>query len=126
MKNVMPSLKLQPMIHVEDLAASIKFYEALGATLLTGSRDGDYAQLAIGGAEISLLAHPVNPEQAEGQVELSFEADEPLDLLQARLEAAGVTIARGASDEAFGFQLQLETPDGMLVKINRIDPTTFQ
>ena len=126
MENTTTRLKLQPMIHVEDMAASIKFYEALGATLVVGSRDGDYVQLAIGGAEISLLAHPANPEQAEGQVELNFEAEEPLDALQERLERAGVKIARGAADEAFGFQLQLETPDGMLVKINRLDPSMFQ
>jgi predicted lactoylglutathione lyase len=114
------------MIHVENIAAAVAFYEALGATVITQSRDGDYAQLAIGGAEISLLAHPANPEQHEGQVELNFESDEPLDALQKRLEAAGVKIARGAADEAFGSQLQLEAPDGMLVKINRLDPQTFQ
>ncbi len=125
MKNTPPGLKLQPMIHVEDMSASIKFYEALGATLVTASRDSDYAQLALGGAEIGLLAHPANPEQNEGQVELNFEADEPLDVLQERLERSGVKIARGAADEAFGSHLQIETPDGLLVKINRIDPSTF-
>ena len=121
-----PALKLQPMIHVEDMAASIRFYEALGGVLLTQSRDGDWAQLALGGAEIGLLAHPANPEQHEGQVEMNFEAEEPLEALQERLEAAGVTIARGAADEAFGAQLQIQTPDGMLVKINRLDRATFE
>ena len=121
-----PALKLQPMIHVKDMAASIKFYEALGADLLTASRDGDWAQLSLGGAEIGLLAHPANPEQNEGQVELNFEANEPLEGLQERLSAAGVKIARGAADEAFGAQLQIESPDGMLVKINHLDPATFQ
>ena len=126
MSQTKPALKLQPMIHVKDMAASIKFYEALGGDLLTESRDGDWAQLALGGAEISLLAHPANPEQSEGQVELNFEANEPLDTLQERLSAAGVKIARGAADEAFGAQLQIESPDGMLVKINQLDPATFQ
>ena len=125
MEHTNPTLKLQPIVHVEDLAAAIRFYEALGATFVTGSRDGDWAQLALGGAEIGLLAHPANPEQHEGKVELSFETDEPLDALQTRLEAAGVKIARGAADEAFGAQLQLTAPDGLLVKINRLDPTTF-
>jgi len=126
MRETKPALKLQPMIHVKDMAASIKFYEALGADLLTQSRDGDWAQLALGGAEIGLLAHPANPEQNEGQVELNFEANEPLDTLQERLRASGVKIARGAADEAFGAQLQIESPDGMLVKINYLDPATFQ
>ncbi len=126
MTDMKTALKLQPMIHVEDMEASIKFYQALGGDLITQSRDGDWAQLALGGAEISLLAHPANPEQHEGQVELNFEAEESLDTLQERLEAAGVKIARGAADEAFGAQLQIESPDGMLVKINRLDPHTFQ
>ena len=125
MEHTNSSLKLQPIVHVEDMAAAIRFYEALGATLVTGSRDGDWAQLALGGAEIGLLAHPANPEQHEGKVELSFETDESLDALQERLEAAGVKIARGAADEAFGAQLQLEAPDGLLVKVNHLDPTTF-
>ncbi len=126
MKNTPPALKLQPMVHVENMAASIKFYEALGGVLITKSRDDDWAQIALGGAEIGLLAHPANPEQNEGQVELNFEAEEPLDALQKRLTSAGVKIARGAADEAFGAQLQLEAPDGMLVKINRIDRATFE
>ena len=126
MREIKPALKLQPMIHVKDMAASIEFYEALGGELLTESRDGDWAQLALGGAEIGLLAHPANPEQNEGQVELNFEANEPLDTLQARLSAAGVKIARGAADEAFGAQLQIVSPDGMLVKINHLDPAAFR
>ena len=129
MINTVPTaspLKMQPMIHVEDLAASITFYEALGGTLITGSRHGDWAQLSIGGAEIGLLAHPANPDQQEGKVELNFEYGDSLLELQEQLEAAGVTIARGAADEAFGEQLQLEAPGGMLIKINRLDPATFQ
>jgi len=125
MEETKPALKLQPMIHVKDMAASIKFYEALGGDLVTQSRDGDWAQLALGGAEIGLLAHPANPEQHEGLVELNFESDEPLGALQERLKAAGVKIARGAADEAFGAQLQIESPDGMLVKINHLDPAAF-
>ena len=118
-------MKLQPMVHVKEMAAAIAFYEALGGDLVVRSRDDDWAQIRIGGAEIGLLAHPANPEQQEGDVELNFESEEPLEGLQARLEAAGIKIARGAADEAFGAQLQLETPDGMLIKINYLDPATF-
>ncbi len=125
MHNVSGGLKLQPMVHVKDMAASIRFYMALGGTLITRSRDSDWAQLALGGAEIGLLAHPPNPEQQEERVELSFEADEPLDALQQQFEEAGIKIVRGAADEAFGAQLQIESPDGLLIKINRIDPATF-
>ena len=52
MNNTASALKLQPMVHVENMPASIRFYEALGGTLLTQSRDSDWAQIALGGAEI--------------------------------------------------------------------------
>jgi|SRR5579871_1557336 len=125
MKDATPALKLQPMIHVKDMAASIQFYLALGGALVTRSRDNDWAQIALGGAEIGLLAHPPNPEQQEGIVELNFEYEGSLDTLQTQLEEADIKIARGAADEAFGAQLQIETPDGLLIKINHIDPATF-
>lgn len=121
----LPSLKLQPMIHVEDMAASLGFYKALGATVITQSRDGDWALLMLGGTEMSLLAHPPNPDQNEGTVELNLEAEAPLDVLEQHLAAAGITIARGAADEAFGSQLQVKTPDGLLIKINHLDPSAF-
>ena len=121
-----PQIKLQPMVHVRSMEESVRFYEALGGKLLTGSRDGDWAKIGIGNAEISLLAHPPNREQNEAVVELNFETDEPLGAVQKMLEAAGVEIVRGAADEAFGEQLQLASPDGLLIKINRLDPRTFQ
>ena len=121
-----PSLKLQPIIHVKDMTASINFYTALGAELITKSRDGDWAQLELGGAEIGLLAHPPNPDQGEGEIELSFTSDSPLENLQQRLASAGINIVRGAADEAFGMQMQIMSPDGMLIKINKIDRGTFE
>lgn len=106
-------------------AASIAFYEALGAQLIVGSRDGDWAQLRVGGAEIGLLAHPANPEQGKGDIELCFEYSDALSRLEQKLSDSGVTIVRGAADEAFGEQLQIEAPGGMLIKINKLDAETF-
>ena len=120
-----PSLTLQPMVHVADLSAAVAFYEALGAQLVQGSRDGDWALLRLGTAELSLLAHPPNPEQNEGIVELNFQSAEPLDELESRLGQAGVTIAQPTTDEGFGRQLQLSAPDGLLIKINELDPELY-
>lgn len=72
-----PGMRLRPMVHVEDMAASVAFYEQLGATVVHGSRDGDWALMALGQDRIGLLAHPPNPEQREGTVELNFEATSP-------------------------------------------------
>ncbi len=121
-----PRLTLQPMVHVEDMAASVDFYTALGARLLHGSRDGDFAMLQIGDAQLSLLAHPPNPEQHEGTVELNFEASTSLDDVEATLRAAGVTIVRPTGDEGFGRQLQVSSPDGLLIKINELEPDLYR
>lgn len=120
-----PAVTLQPMVHVEDMAASVAFYEALGARVLHGSRDGDFVMLQLGGGQLSLLAHPPNPEQGEGRVELNFEASAGLAGLEARLAAAGVEIDTPTTDEGFGRQLVLRSPDGLLVKINELDQASY-
>ena len=120
-----PGVRLRPMVHVADMGAAVSFYEALGAVVLHGSRDGDWVLLRIGEAQIGLLAHPPNPEQGEGAVELNFKATEPLDQLEERLRGAGVTIAQPTTDEGFGRQLQLAGPDGLLVKIDELEPELF-
>ncbi|GLV54716.1 hypothetical protein KDH_15630 [Dictyobacter sp. S3.2.2.5] len=119
------TLRLQPMLHVEEMGRALDFYSKLGATIVHGSRDGDWALLRIGKTELGLLAHPANPEQNEGRVELNFEYGASLEELEKRLRADGVTIARPTGDEGFGYQLQLEDPDGMLVKINQLDPALY-
>jgi predicted lactoylglutathione lyase len=116
------SIRVQPLLHVEDMGKALDFYGQLGATVLNGSRDGDWALLRFGGSELGLLAHPANPEQNEGKVELNFEYTASLEQLEKTLRKAGVKIARPAGDEGFGYQLQLEDPDGLLIKINQTDP----
>ena len=120
-----PDVRLQPMVHVVDMAASVAFYEALGAEVVHGSRDGDWVLLRLGGAEVGLLAHPPNPEQGEGTVELNLVSTGPLEELEERVRAAGVEVVRPTADEAFGRQLQLAAPGGMLVKVNELEPELF-
>ena len=118
-------ITLQPMLHVEDMGKALDFYGKLGATVLNGSRDGDWALLRFGDTELGLLAHPANPEQNEGKVELNFEYSAPMEELEKRLREAGVTIVRPVGDEGFGYQLQIEDGDGMLIKINQLDPALY-
>ncbi len=118
-------MRLRPMVHVEDMAASVAFYEHLGAQVVHGSRGGDWVLLRLAGAQIGLLAHPPNPDQNEGTVELNFQATEPLDQLEDRLRSAGVTITRPTTDEGFGRQLQLVSPDGLLLKIDELQPALY-
>lgn len=118
-----PALSLAPLIHVSALGQAIEFYQKLGATLVHGSRDGDYALLRLGGAEIGLLAHP--PSERDTRVELAFNSSEPLAQLEERLRADGVTIAQGTSDEGVGYQLQVQDADGFVIKINQLEPELY-
>ena len=122
--NERPAVSLQPMIHVDDMPASVAFYESLGASIVNGSRDGDFVLLALGTAQFSLLAHPPNPEQNEGTVELNFEASD-LDAVQQTVSDAGGEIVTPVSDEGFGRQLQLRAPGGLLIKVNELDPSLY-
>jgi catechol 2,3-dioxygenase-like lactoylglutathione lyase family enzyme len=120
-----PHVKLQPMVHVASMPEAVDFYAALGARVLNGSRDGDFTLLELSGSELSLLAHPPNPAQDEGQVELNFVSSGPLTELEEQLRSAGVQIVSPTSDEGFGRQLQVASPDGLLVKINELDPELY-
>ncbi len=120
------TIRVQPLLHVDDMGKALDFYEKLGATVLNGSRDGDWALLRFGGSELGLLAHPANPGQNEGKVELNFEYTASLEELEKKLRKAGVKIARPTGDEGFGYQLQLEDPDGLLIKINQTDPELYK
>lgn len=119
-------LTLQPMVHVEDMARAVAFYEALGAQVLQGSRDGDWVLLRLGASEISLLAHPANPDQHEGRIELNFASRTPLADVARHLRARGVAIVQDVTDEAFGSQLQIATPDGLLIKVNYLEPELYR
>ena len=121
----MAELTLQPMVHVAQMAPAVAFYEALGASVEHGSRDGDFVMLVMGGRRLSLLAHPPNPEQNEGQVELNFETAADLTRVERDLAAQGVDIAQPVTDEGFGRQLQVRSPDGLLIKINQLEPELY-
>jgi len=114
-------VKLQPMVHVENMAESLSFYQALGANLLLASRDQDWALLDFGGTRLGLLARPPGDGKRE-TVELHFTSDAPLEEVEARMRALGAQhIERGVADEAFGRMLRLKTSDGLLVKVVEIE-----
>ncbi len=115
-------LRLQPMVHVADMAEALAFYEALGARRLFGSRDQDWALLEVGGAQFGLLAHPPGDGKRE-TVELQFTCDQPLEAVEARMRRLGDRyVERGVADEAFGRMLKLQTADGLLIKVVEIEP----
>ncbi len=120
-----PPLMLQPMVHVRDMAASVAFYEHLGGSIIHGGRDEDWVLMQVGSAQIALVAYPPNAAQGEGTVELTFHCEMPLERLEEQLRGTDVAVAEITSDLAFGRQLQIKSPDGMLIKINEVEPIPY-
>ncbi len=109
------------MVHVDDIAKSIDFYQALGGKLLFGSRDGDWVLMQFEDSTISLLAHAPGDGKLE-TVELQFVSATPLDALEDHVKSIDPRlIDRGVADEAFGRMLKLKTPDGLLIKILELE-----
>jgi catechol 2,3-dioxygenase-like lactoylglutathione lyase family enzyme len=114
-----PGLFLQPMVHVDDLAASITFYEQLGGEVIHGGRDTPWVLMQLGTVQIGLVARPPETDNGESVVELHFGAAMPLDQLERRLHRAGFPVAEVTTDEVLGEQLRVRTPDGLLIKISQ-------
>jgi catechol 2,3-dioxygenase-like lactoylglutathione lyase family enzyme len=110
-----PGLHLRPMVHVDDLAASIGFYEELGGEIIHGGRDSDWVL-------IGLVARRPEAMGGEGTVELTFGASMPLTDLEGRLHRAGFRVAEVTTDRTFGEQLRVRTPEGLLIKITQREP----
>jgi hypothetical protein len=117
-----PGLHLRPMVHVVDMPASVAFYEQLGGEVVHGTRDGDWVLMQLGTTQIGLLACPPDPMRGETTVELTFAAAMPLDALAARLRTRGALLTEGAADTHAGVELQVRSPDGLLIKINQREP----
>jgi catechol 2,3-dioxygenase-like lactoylglutathione lyase family enzyme len=111
------------VVHVADMAASVAFFEDLGAEVIHGGPDSGYVLMQLGTVQIGLLVRPADTatDTAPGAVELSFAAAIPLDDLEQRLRGHGVTIAKSSHNTDFGPQLHVRTPDGLLVKIGQLE-----
>jgi predicted enzyme related to lactoylglutathione lyase len=110
------------MVHVDDMAAAVGFYEKLGGEVNHGDRSGDWVLMQVGTAQIGLVTRPPNASRGESTVELNFAATRPLDRLEQMLREQGVTVVEMTADRDLGTQLHVETPDGMPIKIHQVEP----
>ena len=110
-------MKLMPIRYCADVAASARFYGALGLALGPSSRSGNWTELPATSAMLAL--HVAGADDA-GSCELAFETDEPLEAVAERLRAAGHP-AEALVDEAFGRALRVQDPDGVWVQVNEHD-----
>ncbi|RZU49985.1 hypothetical protein EV385_1744 [Krasilnikovia cinnamomea] len=117
-----PGLHLQPLVHVADMAASITFFEHLGAEVIHGGRDTDWVLMQLGTVQVTLVARTPIWSRGDGAVELNFAATMPLDDLERLLRDRRVTVSGVVNHRDFGPQLQVLSPDGLLIRITQRAP----
>jgi catechol 2,3-dioxygenase-like lactoylglutathione lyase family enzyme len=113
-------MRVLPIRYCADVAASTRFYRALGLDLGAATRPGSWVELP--GAAGVLALHQAGDRP--GACELAFEADEPLEAVVARLAAAGYP-AGPILDESFGRSVRVRDPDGVPVQDNENDRSLY-
>jgi len=113
-------MKVMPIRYVADMAASARFYAALGLVPGDSSRSGNWTELNAAGGILALHSARTSEQDIPGRVELSFETAEQLEMLAERLTAAGFE-PEAIVDENFGRSLRVTDPDGVLVQVNEHD-----
>jgi catechol 2,3-dioxygenase-like lactoylglutathione lyase family enzyme len=105
---------LMPIVYVQDMAASLAFYERLG--FVPKHHSEMWSELAAGDGAV--LALHKTPAEHVGRVELALVANGPLEEVAAMVEPY-----RGIADEAFGRSLVVQDPNGLKIQVNEHDPT---
>ena len=113
-------MRVLPIRYCADVEASTRFYRALGLELGAATRPGSWVELP---AAAGILALHRSSEHA-GDCELAFEADEPLEAVEARLAAAGFP-SEAIVDESYGRSLRVRDPDGVYVQVNENDRSLY-
>jgi extradiol dioxygenase family protein len=67
-------MKVMPICYVADLAASARFYGALGLVPGDSSRSGNWIELNASGGMLALHTARTSEQDVPGRLELSFEA----------------------------------------------------
>lgn len=116
------------LLGVENVAASIRFYESLGWKKSPAGNDG-FAKFDLGGYALCLLSRQAFARDAMaptsegtgfpgiGLVYLALTADEVPRVL-ARAEAAGGLIVKPATQTDWGVAGYFKDPDGHLFEVN--------
>ncbi len=119
-------MRVMAIRYVRDVDSAGRFYQALGLTLEFTSRTPRsggspvWTELAGSGPGANLALHHWD-EGPAAAVELSFQADEPLERVLDRLRQNGYQPATEIVDEAFGRSFTIRDPEGLLIQVNEND-----
>ncbi len=123
-------MRVMAIRYVRDVDGARRFYQALGLTIEFASRrprkggPSVWTELAGSGTGsgpgANLALHQWD-EEPIGGIQLSFQADEPLEQVVDRLRQSGYEPATEIVDEAFGRSFTICDPEGLLIQINEND-----
>lgn len=112
-------MRVVPVRFTDDVPGMRRFLEALGLEADISSDSGAWVALygAVGGVGLHAAAAAESP-RTSGETSLSFESDEPLEDVAARLRAAG--FEADVVDESYGRTLLTVDPDGEHIAVNAV------
>jgi predicted enzyme related to lactoylglutathione lyase len=119
-------MRVMAIRYVHDVDGARQFYQALGLTLEFASRrprrggPSVWTELAGSGPGANLALHHW-AEKPATEVELCFQADEPLERVADRLRQNGYELTTEIVDEAFGRSFTIRDPEGLLIQVNEND-----
>jgi catechol 2,3-dioxygenase-like lactoylglutathione lyase family enzyme len=119
-------MKVRPIHFVPDVERALRFYEALGLEVDVRARTGKWVELKAAGGELALhdSASVEDGIAREGLI-VHFVAEEPLELVEERLRAAGFPPEGPPVDQSWGRSLFVRAPDGTLVQVDRQEPELY-
>lgn len=113
-------MRVRPVRFTDDVAAMRRFLEAMGLRARITSDGGGWVDLTAAAGLVGLHdAASSATGTAAGVTTLSFESEEPLEILLDRLHAAGFADAH-IVDEAYGRVLVVTDPDGVEVHVDEV------
>lgn len=117
-------MRVMPVRYTDDPVRMRLFLEALGLRMTVASDSGGWIALEGSGGGVGLHEASSSSGRAmPGGADLSFESDEKLEHVAARLAAAGYR--SDIVDEAFGRSLRVTDPDGVVLQVNETMTDTY-
>lgn len=113
-----------PIVYVTAMDRAQTFYGHLGFIPIDSSewwtelRAGDGAVLALHKVDESELG-------VAGRIELALVATDRLERVQAQLEAVGIAVPDGVTEQPFGRSMTVVDPDGLRIQINEHDAAKY-
>jgi len=119
-------MRVRPIHFVPDVEEAMRFYEALGLNVHARARTGHWIELTASGGDLALhdASTAGDGHGREGML-VSFIAEEPLEVLERRLRAAGFPPEGTVVDQEWGRSLFVRAPDGIVIQIDEQDPELY-